>query len=295
MAHLGADVAAFVDGQLSDAAMRDASAHLATCEACDKAVRQQRLLKSRMSTVMAPEPPAALLASLAGLAAAVDPPERESWWTRLGRSMPLRAGVVLVSASLAVIAAAYVIGGPRERIGDEVVPPYERYAADFNGPSAVQAGTTSTGTSIGTSSGTAISEAAMVQLDSSGWPCHPTLAGDMHRVSGEYTDNAQVVALSYSDGWSTLNLFEQNGALDPSALDGFERTEMANSQVWVREGMPMIVTWDDDGTVFTIVSDADRHRIEQAVADLPEGTYDKDLGDRVGDGLSRMSAWIGAA
>ena len=29
MAHLGADVAAFVDGQLSEPAMREASAHLA--------------------------------------------------------------------------------------------------------------------------------------------------------------------------------------------------------------------------------------------------------------------------
>lgn len=280
MAHLGADVAAFVDGQLSDAAMRDASAHIATCEACDKAVRQQRLLKSRMSTVRAPEPPAALLASLAGLAA--EPPARESWWARLGRSVPLRAGVVLVSASLAVIAAAYVVGGPRERIGDEVVPPYERYAADFHGPSTVR-------------TGTAISEAAMVQLASSGWPCHATLAGDMHRVSGEYTDNAEVVALSYSDGWSTLHLYEQNGVLAASGLDGFERAEMAGSQVWVRQGVPMIVTWDEDGTVFTIVSDAGRHRIGQAVADLPQGTYDKDLGDRVGDGLSRMTTWVGAA
>lgn len=276
MAHLGADVAAYVDGQLSDAAMLEASEHLATCEACDKAVRQQRLLKSRMSTVATPEPPAALLASLAGLAA--EPPARESWWTRLSRSMPLRAGVVLVSASLAVIAVAYVVGGPRERIGDEVAPPFERYAAEFRGPSStVQTGAT-------------ISEAAMVKLDSSGWPCHKTLAGNLHRVSGAYTDNAEVVALSYSDGWSTLNLFEQNGVLDPSALDGFERAQMAGSQVWVREGVPMIVTWDDDGTVFTIVSDAGRRRVEQAVADLPQGTYDKDLGDRVGDGLDRMTS-----
>lgn len=280
MAHLGADVAAFVDGQLSDAAMREASTHLATCDDCDRAVRQQRLLKSRMSTVTSPEPPAALLASLAGLAA--EPPARERWWRRLARAVPLRAGVVVVGASLAVVATAYAVGGPGERIGDEVAPPYDRYAADFHGPST-------------TPSGHVISEAAMVQLDSAGWPCRETLAGDLHRVSGEYTDDSQVVALSYSDGWSTLNLFEQNGVLDPAGLDGFETATMSGSQVWVRDGHPVIVTWDDDGTVFTIVSDAGRERIAQALADLPRRSHEQGMGDRVGDGLSRMTSWIGAA
>lgn len=281
MAHLGADVAAFVDGQLSDAAMHEASEHLAVCESCDKAVRQQRLLKSRMSTVTAPAPPAALLASLAGLAA--EPPTRESWWTRLGRSMPLRAGVVLIGASLAVIATAYAMGGSTDRIGDEVSPPFERYVADFHGPQDGQGGTV-------------ISEAAMVELDSSGWPCRETLAGDLHRVSGSYTDDDQIVSLSYSDGWARLHLFEQNGALDPSALDGFEQTEMAGSRVWVREGEPTVVTWDDDGTVFTIVSDADRRRIERALAELPRtAAPDQGVGDRVGDGLNRMTSWMSAA
>lgn len=280
MAHLGADVAAYVDGQLSDPAMREASTHLASCDDCDRAVRQQRLLKSRMSTVASPEPPAGLLASLAGLAA--EPPPRERWWTRLARAVPLRAGVVVVGASLAVVATAYAVGGPGERIGDEVAPPYDRYAADFHGPSTAP-------------SGNAISEAAMVQLDSSGWPCRETLAGDLHRVSGEYTDDSQVVALSYSDGWSTLNLFEQNGVLDPAGLDGFETAIMSGSQVWIRGGHPIIVTWDDDGTVFTIVSDAGRERIAQALADLPRRSHEQGMGDRVGDGLSRMTSWIGAA
>jgi anti-sigma factor RsiW len=280
MPHLGADVAAYVDGQLSDAAMRDASTHLASCDACEKAVRQQRLLKSRMSTVATPTPPAALLASLAGLAA--EPPAREHWWTRWGRSVPFRAGVVLVSASLAVIAAAYVVGGPRERIGDEVAPPYDRYAATFHGTSVIPVGN-------------AITEAAMVELDDSGWPCHQTLADDLHRVSGTLTNDDEVVSLSYSDGRSSLRLFEQIGVLDPAALDGFEAQEMAGAQVWVRDGDPMIVTWDDDGTVFTIVTDVSRDRIVRAVADLPNGSGERDLGERVGDGLSRMSAWIGAA
>lgn len=279
MAHLGADVAAYVDGQLSVAAAREAAAHLEACDACEKAVRQQRLLKSRMSTVATPEPPAALLASLAGLAA--DPPAREGWWVRLGRSLPLRAGVVVVTASLAVVATAYALGGPK-RPGDEVQPPFDQYAAAFDAPAAA------TGDTV-------ITAAALDDLSSYGWACHETLAGDLHRVSGTYTGADEVISLGYTDGFSRLNLFEQAGVLEPATLDGFRPETFADAQVWVRPGSPMVVTWDDDGTVFTIVTDVDRRRLERVVEQLPTGSDDQGLGERVGDGLTRMSSWVGAA
>jgi anti-sigma factor RsiW len=280
MAHLGADVAAFVDGQLSEPATRDALTHLDSCEVCRKAVRQQRLLKSRMSTVASPAPPPELLASLAGLASA--PPARESWWERIRRSVPFRAGIVLAGASVAVVVAAYAVGSADHRVGDEVAPPFDRYAADFFGATAVQAGNV-------------ISDDRMNQLDGSGWPCLATLAGDLHRTSGSYADHNDVVALSYSDGRNKLNLFEQNGSLDPESLDGFESTRMGESQVWVRDGQPMVVTWDHDGVVYTIVTDADQDRVIRALAELPQGAYDEGLVERVGDGLSRMTAWMDAA
>nr|MCW2727967.1 hypothetical protein [Aeromicrobium sp.] len=280
MPHLGADVAAYVDGQLSASAMHDASVHLETCDDCEKAVRQQRLVKSRMSTVATPGPPAALLASLAGLASA--PPVRERWWTRIGRSVPFRAGVVLVSASLAVIATAYAMGGAHDRIGDEVAPPYNRYAAEFDGPSRQR-------------SGDVITAAAMDDLTDFGWACHDVLAGDLRRVSGTYTDDNEVIALQYTDGFARLNLFEQTGVLDADELADFRPEQMAGSEVWVRGGSPMIVTWDDDGTVFTIVTDVGRDRVERAVADLPRSSHERGVGDRVGEGLDRMSSWMGAA
>jgi hypothetical protein len=282
MPHLGADVAAYVDGQLSGSAQRDASAHLQACEACEKAVRQQRLLKSRMSTVATPEPPAALLASLAGLAA--DPPRRDPWWVRLGRSVPLRAGIVLAGASMVVVATAYAVGGA-EQSADTVAPPFNAYAADFTAPSPPTS----------TSSGTVITAAAMDDLNDFGWPCHDTLAGDLHRVSGAYTSDGDTIALEYTDGSSRLNLFEQTGALDEGTLDGFRSEKIAGTNVWVRRGTPTVVTWDDDWTVFTIVTDVDRSRLEQAVAQLPTGAYEPGVAERVGDGLGRMSSWIGAA
>ncbi|WP_332664990.1 anti-sigma factor family protein [Aeromicrobium sp.] len=280
MAHLGADVAAFVDGQLSDPATREALTHLQTCDACAKAVRQQRLLKSRMSTVKAPEPPPELLASLAGLAAA--PPARDGWWVRVRRSVPFRAGVVLVSASVAVVMTAYAVGGAEKGVGDEVAPPFNSYAADFFGATAVPAGHV-------------IEDATLDELDGSGWPCLATLGGDLHRVSGAFADHGEVVALSYSNGSAKLNLFEQNGSLDRDSVEGFEHTEMGGSHVWVREGEPMVVTWDDDGVVYTIVTDADRGRVEQAVSQLPRGSHEETPTERVRDGLDRMATWLDAA
>jgi len=280
MAHLGADVAAFVDGQLSEPATREALTHLQTCDACAKAVRQQRLLKSRMSTVAAPEPPPNLLASLSSLAAS--PPVPDSWWVRVRRSVPFRAGVVLVSASVAVVMTAYAVGGGGQRVGDEVTPPFNRYAADFYGATAVPAGHV-------------IEDSTMTELDGSGWPCLTTLAGDMHRISGAFADHEEVVALSYSNGSAKLNLFEQNGSLDRDSVQDFEHAEMAGSQVWVRDGEPMLVTWDDDGVVYTIVTDADRGRVEQAVSQLPRSTHEETPPQRVRDGLDRMTAWLDAA
>lgn len=280
MPHLGAGVAAYVDGQLSPSAQHEASEHLEACAECEKAVRQQRLLKSRMSTVAAPEPPAALLASLAELASA--PPARETWWSRVARSLPVRAGTVLAAASLAVVVTAYAAGGPGPRVGDEVAPPFDQYAAEFTTPDT------------GGDDDTVITAAAMDDLNDYGWACHSTLAGTLHRVSGAYTADDSVISIAYTDGVSRLDLLEQAGTLDRSSLRGFEPQAMAGSDVWVRPGVPMVVTWDDSGTVFTIVTDVDRARVEQAVAQLPSGT-ERGLGERLGDGLNRMSSWLGAA
>ena len=67
MAHLDADVAAFVDGQLSPDATEAAARHVQDCAACREAVAQQRHLKLRMQASADVRPPASLVASLATL------------------------------------------------------------------------------------------------------------------------------------------------------------------------------------------------------------------------------------
>ena len=279
MAHLGDDVAAFVDGQLSPDATRVVESHLEDCEQCRQAVRQQRLLKSRMGGVGHPQPPPGLVASLSTLP---DSPSAQpsrsrtshAWWSHLGM------GFVLLGASMAVVAIAYVVG-PADSEDDEVEPPFDRFAAEF-----LASGHRASGS---------LTVAAMTELDEYGWPCHARLGGGMERVAGNYRNDQETVALVYSDGVDSLNLYEQSGALDPGSVEEFDRRVLAERHVWVRDGRPRVVTWNADGVVFTIVTELDDDRVGQAIADLPRGPTQPDPVERIGDGLSRMTTWISAA
>lgn len=276
MAHLGDDVAAFVDGQLSPDATRAVESHLEDCEPCRQAVRQQRLLKSRMRGVGHPEPPPGLVASLNTLADSPTPGPSGShaWWSRLG------VGAVLLGASMAVVAVAYVVG-PTGAVAEEVEPPFDLFAAEY--------------TETGHRAGGSLTVAAMAELDEYGWPCHARLGGGLQRVAGHYSNDQETVALIYSDGVDALNLYEQAGALDPRAVESFDQRVLAQRQVWVRDGRPRVVTWDADGVVYTVVTELGDHRLGLAIADLPRSPGRPDPVERVGDGLSRMTTWLAAA
>lgn len=280
MTHLGVDVGAFVDGQLSEDSMKAARAHLEACDDCRNAVRQQVAMKSRMRTVSSPALSPQFLASLSGLPRACI--SHESLWSRLRRFRSARLGVALLGASLTVAVVAYAVGGVREQVGDAVTPSSDRYAADFFGTSTIQA----------TAS---LTPEALDELDQSGWPCHKTLAGDMHRVSATWLDNGQTVALTYANMTHKLKLFEQNGALDAAGLRGFDHRTVANANVWVRDGIPTIVTWDFDGVVYTVVTDAGRKHLAEALGQLPTRSPDGGPVKRIGHGLDRMTTWIAPA
>lgn len=280
MAHLDADVAAFVDGQLSPDATEVAARHVQSCEQCREAVAQQRQLKRRMQVSGDVRPPASLLASLSSVPASPPPPE-PSAWARIVRSSTLGAAGVLVGASLAVALAAYLAGGSARGIGDEVVPPVETYAADFHG--------------AGPMAGNDVMTAAVMEdLTANGWPCHGQLGDDLERVEGRLQEQG-AVSLTYTDGLHRLVLHEQNGALDTDGLRGFEPRRFADRSVWVREtSRERIVTWDAEGVVYTIVTDVGDDRLAPALRDLPAPLGEPGLRERLGDGLNRVTAWISA-
>lgn len=276
MAHLGTDVAAFVDGQLEPAALRDAQAHVMCCESCERAVRQQRAIKSRMGTVTVPGPPRGLLDSLNDLAD--QQPVEDGRWVRLRRAAPLRAGVAVAGASMAVAALAYAVGGGAGGVGDRVAPPFEDYSSGFF---AASHGATTI----------SVSESRVAELNAQGWACHGSLAGDLKRTQAAMTRSDGAIALTYSNGTSRMKVYEQSGRLDPEALEGFEQQAWGSATVWQRIGQPTLVTWDRDGIVYTIVTDADPQRIQQAVTQLPTSKASDHPTDRLGRGLDRLTSW----
>ena len=273
MAHLGDDVAAFVDGQLSPGATSAVELHLEDCEQCRQAVRRAAAAQVTHGRCRSSRAAAGLVASLSTLPGSptAQTPPKHPWWPLLGM------GVVLLGASMAVVAVAYIVG-PAGPVADEVEPPFDRYAAEFTGPDQRPVRLDDL--------------AAMDELDEYGWPCRARLGGGLERVAGHYRDGQETVALIYSDGVDTLNLYEQSGALDPAAVEEFDRRVLAERHVWVRDGRPRVVTWGADGVVYTVITELGDDRVGQVIDDLPRGPAQPDEVERVGDGLHRMTAWI---
>jgi hypothetical protein len=282
MGHLDDDVAAYVDGQLPESAALAARRHLEVCEPCRWAVAQQEALKERMRQAGGPAVPHTLMASLAQLPEARI--EHEPWSARLRRSRTARASVGVLGSCVALLAVAFALGAPDDGV-DQVSPPFEAYVAAFAGPTATPVLAT----------GSPIDDVQAERLTAEGWPCHHTLAGDLRREHG--SQDASTVALSYGNGTHRLDLYEQQGALSETAVRGFSRATVAGSPVWMSAGTPTILTWDADGLVYTVVTDAGPDRIGRTLAELPTpaGTDDPSVPERVGDGLARMAGWLADA
>ncbi|WP_229051696.1 anti-sigma factor [Aeromicrobium sp. Leaf350] len=289
MTHLGADVAAFVDGQLSPEREELARRHLSGCERCRELVIQQEQLKRRMSAGPSTGVPAHLAAALAAVAAdpgPADPRGRQALQRSFG------VVVALVGASAAVLLLAYVLAPTPPTTADPVSPDFDGYAADFLQEAASERAPDVVAASTSTVGGERLSTAELDELDADGWPCHVTLAGDLDRIEGRLVGDAEV-SLRYEGEHVQLHLIEQIGALEEPAMAGFDRRTVAGSDVWVREGMPTVVAWEAEGVVYTVVTDAGTDRIAQVVSQLPS-TPARSTVERIEDGLHRMTSWVAA-
>lgn len=269
MAHLGDDAAAYVDGQLSSEATRDADAHLTGCERCTMAVRQQRMLKERMRGREFAVP-STLVASLSNLASA---PVRRTRWAK----HVLGGTLVALGASLAVLAAAYA-SAPRLQTGDPVAPRADSLAgiaAAFGRP------------------GNHLAASDLDELNRAGWPSRERLGFDHYRLDGRLHDGRDMVAQLYAGRSDVLVLVEQVGSLAVDALDSFRPHVVGDRQLWVREGQPRVITWDADGMVYALVTSLPDQALGHILDDLPAPTPQPTLAQRVGDGLVRMSSWVG--
>lgn len=81
--------------------------------------------------------------------------------------------------------------------------------------------------------------------------------------------DAPIMHLSYSDGLTSLSVFEQRGRLAAGAVDGYQPAQVAGHQVHVRPGLPSHAVWQSGAVVVTVVSDEPTGQLAGVVAALP--------------------------
>jgi sigma-E factor negative regulatory protein RseB len=128
-------------------------------------------------------------------------------------------------------------------------------------------------------------------LLAAGWDC-PNEAGAMRLLRIETIGRAGALHLTYSDGLSRMSVFEQRGSLAERSVRGFEPMLLGGRLVHVREGMPTYVVWEDEGLVFTAVTDAPLDSVGAVVRNAPAWDADRGFWTRVGSGLARLGGWV---
>ena len=138
-----------------------------------------------------------------------------------------------------------------------------------------------------TSTSLTISSAA--ELNASGWSCFRHLAGlSLVRIRSDRVGNPDTIHLVYSDGLSTVSVFQQRGEL----------TAVPESSDWddalgahVRRGASGVATWQSGETVFTVVTDGSPGLLAKTVGSLP---HDRAMAqttlDRIRAGWTRILA-----
>jgi negative regulator of sigma E activity len=138
-----------------------------------------------------------------------------------------------------------------------------------------------------TSTSLTISSAA--ELNASGWSCFRHLAGlSLVRIRSDRAGNPDTVHLVYSDGLSTVSVFQQRGRLAAVPEDSsWDDTLGAH----VRRGASGVATWQSGETVFTVVTDGSPGLLTEAVRSLPHdrATMQTTL-DRIKAGWARILA-----
>lgn len=128
-------------------------------------------------------------------------------------------------------------------------------------------------------------------LEADGWDC-PDQAGAMRLVGIESMERTGAVHMTYSDGLTRMSVFEQRGSLDPDSVRGFERLRMGDQLVHVHEGMPTYAMWQEDGLVFTVVTDGTLDTVAGVVASEPViRAPEPAFWERVAGGMTRLGDW----
>ena len=143
-----------------------------------------------------------------------------------------------------------------------------------------------------------VGPASYDDLSRRGWDCcAPYLAGGFVLYDVSRTDSGSALRLSYSDGLTTVSVFEQRGRLDESAdsgLDGFTTKQVRGTEVHLRYGLSSYAIWARNGLVYTVVCDTP-HSLDAVVTAFPHDRSGPDgtgLVQRLDRGMGRMVSWL---
>lgn len=143
------------------------------------------------------------------------------------------------------------------------------------------------------SAGTTLSASVAAALNDKGWTCPLWLTEHYHLSSLRQVEGLRgVMHAEYTDGVSTISVFEERGWLDTSSLVGFRATGADGTPIYVKAGLPMMAVWESQDTVFTAVTNAPEQLAEALIAHLPHSVEEQPAGvtTRIGTGLSRLAS-----
>jgi len=125
------------------------------------------------------------------------------------------------------------------------------------------------------------------QLAATGWACPDEIGGlSLVRVRTDAPVIPRVLHLAYSDGLSTVSVFEQRGTL--SASPASSRWDPA-LRAYVTSTAPSVAIWQSNRTVFTVVTDGSADVLARAVGGLPHDPVPRPTTiERVGAGWARI-------
>jgi sigma-E factor negative regulatory protein RseB len=134
-------------------------------------------------------------------------------------------------------------------------------------------------------------------LRAAGWHVDERLPGGfaLYDARVARAGSAAVLHLSYSDGLTSLSLFEERGRLE-APLPGWTTVAVSAAgrgrTVYADGSSPQRLAWQGGGTVYALLSDAAPARVADVVASLPYGQPRTGVLDRLHRGFDRLGSWI---
>jgi hypothetical protein len=134
---------------------------------------------------------------------------------------------------------------------------------------------------------TSLTLANTSRLAAAGWLCPNEINGlSLVRLRTDSASAPTVLHLAYTDGLSSVSVFEQRGGLSHAPAGTTWDDEV---EAYVRSGAAKIATWQSGTTVFTVVTDGSADVLASVVRALPhEATPPRTTIERVRAGWSRI-------